>query len=243
MKIKLFKDDTYQETLSKIIPINSFMEHVGVFSPSSGNLNEKIIQLSLDNESLKKIINAEKIEDKNNEIFKLKKEIENLQNALQNIKNENKNINNKKSIFQTEIKINGFEDLKNELEKYENDIKKERGIFNNNISEEIKELTNKINKLEEENNVLFAEKKNLENLRGKKIEQDSYENILREQFQEMKEAFKEKIDLLNDELTDIKQEARVKIYQMEEDLKQSNYLKNIFLEKISSLQNQLENQS
>ena len=57
----------------------------------------------------------------------------------------------------------------------------------------------------------------------------------------MKEAFKEKINILNDELTDIKQETRVKIYQMEEDLKQSNYLKNIFLEQISSLQTQIEN--
>ena len=257
MKIKLYKDDTYQETLSKIIPLHSFMEHALIISPSSGDLNEKIIKLSIENENLKKSINEEKLkdknvndvkelDDKNKEILNLKKEIENLQNKIKNI-TENKIVNNEKNIFQTEIKINGFEDLKKELEKYEINIKKERGEFNKNISEEIKELTNTINKLKEENEIINEEKqnleKNLEELRGKKIDQDSFENILREQFKEMKEAFKEKIDSLNDELTDIKHETRVKIYQMEEDLKQSNYLKNVFLEQISSLQNQLDNQS
>ena len=252
MKIKLYKDDTYQETLSKVIAINSFMEKAVNIAPSTGDLNDKIIKLSIDNENLKKVINEEKssdkdlnndkeLEEKNNEIKKLKKEIEKLENKLKN----NNEINNEKSVFKTEIKINGFGDLKNALEQYENNIKIERGQFNKNISEEIKELNSKINKLEEENNILKEEKnnleKNLDELRGKKIDQDSYESILKDQFQEMKEAFKEKINILNDELTDIKQETRVKIYQMEEDLKQSNYLKNIFLEQISSLQTQIEN--
>ena len=253
MKIKLYKDDTYQETLSKIIPLNSFMEKAVNVSPSNGDLNDKIIQLSIDNENLKKAINEEKLrdknfdnkkesEEKNNEIKKLKNEIEKLENKL---KNNNNEINNEKTIFKTEIKINGFDDLKNALEQYENNIKIERGQFDKNIFEEIKELNNRINKLEEENNILNEEKnnleKNLDEFRGKKIDQDSYENILKDQFQEMKEAFKGKISMLNDELTDIKQETRVKIYQMEEDLKQSNYLKNIFLEQISSLQTQIEN--
>ena len=85
--------------------------------------------------------------------------------------------------------------------------------------------------------------KNIEELRGNNMDDDSYEKILRDQFEEMKEAFKEKINSLNDELEGIKQETRVKMYQMEEDLKQSNYLKNIFLEQVSSLQSQLDNKS
>ena len=84
--------------------------------------------------------------------------------------------------------------------------------------------------------------KNVKELRGGKIQnEDSYENILREQFDEMKEAFQQKIEELNSELTEIKQETRVKDYQMQEELKQSNYLKNAFLEKIDSLQAQLDN--
>ena len=137
--------------------------------------------------------------------------------------------------------------MKKVLAEYEKIIKKERGDFNKNISDEIKELNNKVNKLEEENSILNDEKKNLEKnieeLRGNKMDDDSYENILREQFDEMKEAFKEKINSLNDELESVKQETRVKMYQMGEDLKQSNYLKNIFLEQVSSLQSQLDNKS
>ena len=81
MKIKLYKDDTYQETLSKVIAINSFMEKAVNIAPSTGDLNDKIIKLSIDNENLKKVINKEKssdkdlnndkeLEEKNNEIKK-----------------------------------------------------------------------------------------------------------------------------------------------------------------------------
>ena len=248
MKLKLFKDDTYQETLSKIIPINSFMDHAIAISPTTGDLSEKIIKLNKDNENLTKQINEQKSNDmnikeleiKDNEIQKLKDEIANLENKI-------KTNNSNNGFFNTEIKIEGFDDLKKVLEEYEKSIKKERGDFNKNISDEIKELNNKVNKLEEENNILNDEKKNLEKnikeLRGNKMDDDSYENILREQFEEMKEAFKEKINSLNDELEGIKQETRVKMYQMEEDLKQSNYLKNIFLEQVSSLQSQLDKKS
>ena len=255
MKLKLYKDDTYQETLSKIIPVNSFMEHAISISPTTGDLSEKIIKLNKDNENLKKQINEQKsndmdikeIETKDNEIQKLKDEIAKLENKIKDNKSSESENNNNNGFFNTEIKIEGFDELKKVLEKYEKSIKKERGDFNKNISDEIKELNNKVNKLEEENNILNDEKKNLEKnieeLRGNKMDDDSYEKILRDQFEEMKEAFKEKINSLNDELEGIKQETRVKMYQMEEDLKQSNYLKNIFLEQVSSLQSQLDNKS
>ena len=255
MKLKLYKDDTYQETLSKIIPVNSFMEHAISISPTTGDLSEKIIKLNKDNENLKKQINEQKsndmdikeIETKDNEIQKLKDEIAKLENKIKDNKSSENENNNNNGFFNTEIKIEGFDELKKVLEKYEKSIKKERGDFNKNISEEIKELNTKVNKLEEENNILNDEKKNLEKnieeLRGNKMDDDSYEKILRDQFEEMKEAFKEKINSLNDELEGIKQETRVKMYQMEEDLKQSNYLKNIFLEQVSSLQSQLDKKS
>lgn len=252
MKLKLFKDDTYQETLSKVIPINSFMEHAISISPATGDLSEKIIKLNKDNENQineqkSNDINIKELEIKDNEIQKLKDEIVQLENKINNNKNNETENNNNNGFFNTEVKIEGFDDLKKVLSEYERNIRKERGEFNKNISDEIKELNNKVNKLEEENSILNNEKKNLEKnieeLRGNKMDDDSYENILREQFEEMKEAFKEKIDSLNDELEGIKQETRVKMYQMEEDLKQSNYLKNIFLEQVSSLQSQLDNKS
>ena len=214
MKLKIYRDDTYQETLSKVITINSFIEHE--LSTPANNID----------------INLAK--------KKLKEE-----------KKENININNNENkIFNTEIKLddnNNKNNLKKILDEYEKIIKKEKCEFNQKINEEIKELNNEINKLKEENDVLIEEKnnleKNIEAIRGKKLDQDSYENILRDQFNDMKEAFKEKINELNDELENIKQETRVKFYEKEEELKQANYLKNAFLEEISNLQDKLENKN
>ena len=155
--------------------------------------------------------------------------------------------------FYTDVKLdnddskNNNNDIKKIFEQFEENIKKEKIEFNQKISEEIKQLNNEINKLKEENDILIEEKsnleKNIETIRGKNFDQDSYENVLRDQFNDMKEAFKEKINDLNDELENIRQETRVKFYQMEEDLKQANYLKKAFLEEISSLQDKLENKS
>ena len=219
MKLKIYRDDTYQETLSKVITINSFIER-------ALSLPINNIDINLEKKKIK--------EEKKENIF------------INNNENENK-----EKIINTEIKLNNNNDNKNNLKKildeYEKVIKKEKFEFNQKINEEIKELNIEINKLKEENDVLIQEKnnleKNIETMRGKKLDQDSYENILRDQFNDMKEAFKEKINELNDELENIKQETRVKFYQKEEELKQANYLKNAFLEEISSLQDKLENKA
>ena len=227
MKLKIYRDDTYQESLSKIITINSFIEHTKNFPTTSFDIN-----------SVKKKINEEKDMNLNKEEIIEKKE-----NKMK-IKVDNKKDN---KIFYTDIKIDNNNDIKKIFEQLEKNIKKEKIEFNKKISEEIKELNNEINKLKEENSILNEEKinleKNIESIRGKSLDQDSYENVLKDQFNDMKEAFKEKINDLNYELEDIKQETRVKFYQMEEDLKQANYLKNAFLEEISSLQDKLENKS
>ena len=219
MKLKIYRDDTYQETLSKVITINSFIER-------ALSLPINNIDINLEKKKIK--------EEKKENIF------------INNSENENK-----EKIFNAEIKLDNNNDTKNNLKKildeYEKVIKKEKFEFNQKINEEIKDLNIEINKLKEENDVLILEKNNLEKkietMRGKKLDQDSYENILRDQFNDMKEAFKEKINELNDELENIKQETRVKFYQKEEELKQANYLKNAFLEEISSLQDKLENKA
>ena len=239
MKLKLYKDDTYQDSLSKIISITNFMELTSNLSPNiNGDSNSKIIELNQENNKLK------------TKIKEYEEKIENLENEIVNLKNSKNN----SEIFSTEVKIKDNNindnsekiDFKTMILNFENEIKKSKNEFNDNIKNEIKELNNKINTLEEECNILKQEKENLEKnvkeLRGGKIQNDdSYENILREQFDEMKEAFQQKIEELNSELTEIKQETRVKDYQMQEELKQSNYLKNAFLEKIESLQAQLDN--
>ena len=56
MKLKLYKNDTYQDSLSKIIPVQLFMEDAKKLSPGFGNINDTIVQLSIDKEILVKQI-------------------------------------------------------------------------------------------------------------------------------------------------------------------------------------------
>ena len=268
MKLKLYKDDTYQENLSKIISVQTFIEKAENIVPISGGLDERIIQLSLEKERLSKelITLKEKMEqdsDNNNnkenslievkdkEINKLKKENELLQKKLEEEKentNNNSVINsttNNSNVFETEIKFKNSSDFKKILANFESDLKKSRQEFCTKINEEIKEIKTKYNKLEENYNVINEERKSLkkeiDKVKKGGFDQDSYEAVLRDQFETMKRSFMEKLDNLNEELNNVKQESRLKIYQTEEEMKESNYLKNVFLNQLVTLQAKLEN--
>ena len=263
MKLKLYKDDTYQQSLSRVIPIQSFMEKASNLVPTTGNLDDRIVQLSMDKEKLTKELNELKkknmlnnnestnennskiLDLKEKEINKLKKENEYLKRKLEEEKETKSsgNVNNS-NIFETEVKFKDSQDFKKILENFENETKKSRDEFCNKINEEIKELKTKFNKLEENYNVINEERKslkqNIDKIRNKGYDPDSYEEVLREQFDTMKNAFLKKIELLDEELNDVKQESRVKLYQMEEEMKESNYLKNVFLKQVIALQSKLE---
>ena len=270
MKLKLYKDDTYQENLSKIIPIQAFMEKAINIVPISGGLDERIIQLSIEKEKLSKelIELKEKMEKdvdninnrdnsllevKDKEINKLKKENELLQKKLEEEKentNNNSIINsttNNSNVFETEIKFKNSSDFKKILANFESDLKKSRSEFCDKLNEEIKEIKTKYNKLEENYNVINEErktlKKEIDKIRKGGFDQDSYEAVLRDQFETMKRSFIEKLDNLNEELNNVKQESRVKIYQTEEEMKECNHLKNVFLNQLVTLQAKLENKN
>ena len=257
MKLKLYKDDTYQYSLSRIIPIESFMEKASNFVPTTGSLDEKILQLSMDKEKLNKEINELKkrtlsikneINKENNnklldlkekEIGKLKKENEILKKKLDEEKDTKSasSVNNS-TIFETEVKFKDSQDFKNILNNFENEIKKSRGEFCNKIIEEIKEIKTKFDKLEQNYNVINEERKSLK--KNTKYDPDSYEEVLREQFDTMKNSFLKKIEVLDEELNNVKHESRLKLYQMEEEMKETNYLKNVFLNQLIALQGKLE---
>ena len=263
MKLKLYKDDTYQESLSRVIPIQSFMEKASHLVPTTGSLDDKILQLSMDKEKLSKEINELKKKnlsinkeinnESNNKILDLKeKEINNLKKENEILKrklDEDKDTKNSTSInnstiFETEVKFKDSQDFKKILENYENEIKKSRGEFWNKIIEEIKEIKTKFNKLEENYNVINEErkslKKNIDKLKNTNYDPDSYEEVLKEQFDTMKNAFLKKIEVLDEELNNVKHESRLKLYQMEEEMKETNYLKNVFLNQLITLQGKLE---
>ena len=260
MKLKLYKDDTYQENLSKIISVQTFMEKAVNIVPISGGLDERIIQLSLEKEKLSKELlelkdKMEKnkntnLENKDNEINKLKKEIELLKKKLEEERENYNNMsmisntNNTSNIFETEIKFRNSSEFKKILIDFETDLKKSREGFCSKLNEEIKDIKIKFEKLEENFNVINEERKSLkkevDKMRKGGFDPDSYEAVLRDQFETMKKSFMIKLENLNEELNNVKQESRVKIYQIEEEMKECNYLKNVFLNQLVTLQSKLE---
>ena len=260
MKLKLYKDDTYQENLSKIISVQTFMEKAVNIVPISGGLDERIIQLSLEKEKLSKELlelkdKMEKnkntnLENKDKEINKLKKEIELLKKKLEEERENYNNMsmisntNNTSNIFETEIKFRNSSEFKKILTDFETDLKKSREGFCSKLNEEIKDIKIKFEKLEENFNVINEERKSLkkevDKMRKGGFDPDSYEAVLRDQFETMKKSFMIKLENLNEELNNVKQESRVKIYQIEEEMKECNYLKNVFLNQLVTLQSKLE---
>jgi hypothetical protein len=261
MKLKLYKDDTYQESLSKVIPIQNFMDKASNLLPTPGGLDERILQLSMDKEKLTKELNELKNKNssenvkpkkdnndndkllnlKEKEISKLKKENESLKQKLEEEKDtKGSTTANNSSIFETEVKFKDSKDFKKILEEFEADMKKTRTQFCDKINEEMTQLKTKFDKLEENYNVINEERKSLKKNIKINNDPDSYEAVLREQFDTMKNSFLNKIETLNEELNNVKQESRYKLYQMEEEMKESNYLKNVFLKQVISLQSKLE---
>ena len=267
MKLKLYKDDKYQENLGKIISVQSFMEKAVNIVPISGGLDERIIQLSLEKEKLTKELLElkDKMEknknknaniennnkDKDKEINTLKKENALLKKKLEEEKENNNNMsiisntNNASNVFETEIKFKNSSDFKKILAEFESELKKSRSEFCSKINEETKDIKIKYEKLEENYNVINEERKSLrkemDKMRKGGFDQDSYEAVLRDQFETMKKSFMIKLENLNEELNNVKQESRLKIYQVEEEMKECNYLKNVFLNQLVTLQAKLEN--
>ena len=276
MKLKLYKDDTYQETLSKIISIQTFMEMAKKLSPNTGNMNQTIMQLSIDKENLTKQINEltekntklsnersnnsstvsssskndnekkykEKFLELTKEIEKLKNEIDILKNKKEENINENIKENNNQNKNNVEIQFKNSAEFKKILQKFEKNIEKSRNNFSELVNGEIKELKIKISELETNLELIKEEKdnlqKNIDRIRGEKKDPDSYEEVLKYQNESMKKGFIKKIDDLNEKLVDLKQEYQKKIYQTEEELKEAQYLKELFLNQVVSLQKKLE---
>ena len=130
------------------------------------------------------------------------------------------------------------------MNNYDSQLKKIGTDLMNQNGEEMRILENKYKNLESKYNMILLEretlKKNIIYLKGKRYDPDSYEEVLIEQFETMRNAFQKKIEDLNEELNDVKRDSRIKVYQLELELKENIKLKNNFLKQIISLQSQVD---
>ena len=194
--------------------------------------NEKIINLEKANTDLNNTIKElnNKINELNTKIIELNKKIK----ELEKYKNNNLDIN--KSMKDSDI----FKLINN----YENQLKKIGNDLMSKNKDEIRNLENKVKSLQSKYDMIVLEreslKKNIIYLKGKKYDPDSYEAVLKEQFETMRNAFTQKIDDLNEELNDVKRNSRIKIYQLDLEIQENIRLKNNFLKQIILLQSQLD---
>jgi hypothetical protein len=129
------------------------------------------------------------------------------------------------------------------VKKHDLEYSKNKKEANKKFDNQLKELNLKVNQLTEEINIIKLEKldlkKKLDIIRAKNFNPNSYEKILLEQFDMVRDSFSQKVDDLNYQLEMIQNDSRRKIYELEQKLKESEHLKQVFLEQILSLQNKL----
>ena len=180
------------------------------------------------------------LKNKEKEIKELKEKFEKEKEMLKNTISQNNTINNIKNndnIIEIEkINMNDF------IKRHEEEYMKIKNNCLKKLDKEIKDLTSKINKLTEENNILKLDNEDMKkklDVINKEFNEESYEQVLLQQFETMKSAFVKRIDELTSKLNNIEYDTRRKVYQLEEDLKDSEHSKSLFLDQILILRKQL----
>ena len=213
-----------KEDLEKKIPMNDNVEKIKKeFIEEKKNLEEN---------------HQKQIEKLNSLIKKLEKKIKELEeeNKKNKEKEKEKNPIENKPIVE---KI----DMKDFLKKHEEKYSKNQKETIKKIDKEIRELTLTVNELKEEINILKTEnidlKKKLEITETKNFNPESYEQVLLQQYEKMKLSFTEKVEELTQNLNTIQFDARKRVFQLEQDLKDAQNVKSLFLDQILMYQKQL----
>ena len=220
-----------------------------------GNLNSnsdsKYISKNIDEfkkksfEEKKKIDDSYKnrIESLNKDIKILNEKILQLERVCKEKENNNKEKINKENNNQLLPEKLKKIDIMEYIKKHNTEFTKNQKESNKKIDNDIRNLNQRVEQLNEQINILKLEKSDLKKkfdiIQGNNFTSDSYEKILLHQFDMMKNAFSKKVDEMTNQLNDIQIDSRKKIYELEQDLKESERLKDVFLQQIVSLQEQL----
>ena len=189
------------------------------------------------------------IESLNDDIKKINEKINECENniKIKELKKKNKEEEKEKELNKKEENIIPSKiekiDIMEFVKKHDLEYSKNKKEANKKFENQLKELNLKVNQLTEEINIIKLEKldlkKKLDIIQAKNFNPNSYEKILLEQFDMVRDSFSQKVDDLNYQLEMIQNDSRRKIYELEQKLKESEHLKQVFLEQILSLQNKL----
>ena len=189
------------------------------------------------------------IESLNDDIKKINEKINECENniKIKELEKKNKEEEKEKELNKKEENIIPSKiekiDIMEFVKKHDLEYSKNKKEANKKFDNQLKELNLKVNQLTEEINIIKLEKldlkKKLDIIQAKNFNPNSYEKILLEQFDMVRDSFSQKVDDLNYQLEMIQNDSRRKIYELEQKLKESEHLKQVFLEQILSLQNKL----
>ena len=226
-------------------------ENENLKNNTNSKLDVKYTQKDIDEIKKNSLEENNKLEDSYNiKITSLNNEIKNLKEKINELTKKENELNEKEiNINIPKIDINKVKIEKIDLDEFiqKNDTNYINKLIESNekLDNEISELTTKANNLSAQMTNLKLEnselKRKLELNQSKTFDEDSYEQVLLKQFEIMKEAFIKKIDNLSIQLSNAKIDSRKKINQIQQNLKESEHLKNIFLQQIISLKKQLGN--
>ena len=246
-KINL-KYETQKKELNLKIE-NLLKENEDLKNKINSNSDFKYTTKDLDEIKQKSLEEKKIIEEAYQEQFNISnKEIENLKIKISELEKKEEELNEKENHANTLITslnqpIVEKIDIDEFIRKNDSDYSKNQKESNQNLDNEINELNLKIDKFTEELNLLKMEKsdlkRKLDSKQSKTFDPDSYEQVLLQQFETMKEAFIKKITKLTIEVNNVQCDSRRKTYQLEQDIKESEHLKGIFLQQIVTLQKQL----
>ena len=206
---------------------------------------QKTYQNELNKKETEFKTDKQKLTSTNNELIKennsLREQLQLKENEIKKLsasqKQNTHNNNNDISTINTNINI---EEL---LKKHENEFKKIQADTSKKLDTEITELSTQIALVNEKYNNILLENQNLKKqvdiFKSKSFNPESYEQVLLEQFETMKSAFMKKLETANEELSQVKSSTRIKLFNMETELKETKNLKDVFLKQVIQLQKKL----
>ena len=232
---KLLKEN---ENLKNSINSNSDLKYT---SDNINTLKEK----NLDEKKKLEESYKKKIETLNTDLKNLKEKILEVEKKIKDKENIKDNEPKKDNLVS--LKIDKIEkiDIKEFIKKHDIEYSKNIKEANKKFDNEINDLNLKVDQITEKINILKLEKsdlkKKLEIIQGRNFNKDTYEKILLKQFDFMKEAFSKKVNELNNQINFVQNDSRKKIFELEQDFKEINRLKNVFQQQIITLINQIDN--
>ncbi|MCQ2816442.1 MAG: hypothetical protein MJ252_04160 [archaeon] len=224
--------DSYEEEINKL---KKYIEELKGQTVITAETNLENSNKDLENELNElKIKHSKEIEKLNQSLEEAKKEIKEKQKEIEELRA-------KQSSSPSTLSAAPKMDVDEIVRIHKEAIKDMQREAANNLNNEYKELKTKYEVLKNKYDALVKDNENMKRqlgmLNSSKFDPDSYEQVLLQQFNTMKESFMKKVEELTYELEQGNNKHRCEMRQLKQELDETKKLSDIFLNQVLSLQN------